>query len=263
MESKVKGVDVALGVVVGLIAFSGTLVPLARVSSTGFAFAIAGVVGSVLTVAVAVGPSRQRDRLMGASWEQQAAVVRELVRTTVPAAVDLATDSSGRLDPTRFQDLVVASIAAASDPRLGLPTSGPAVWDVENSVVRTPDQEQLLQRLLTYPDVAEAPALLATLEGMGPQTMVQFNAFAVRTRSRLAVGLEGVMTGPKGAALTGHLIAAGLVCEVDGPASAVLDPGPDGAYYALTRRGVDVARLFTPITARPQELAALDPTPVR
>jgi hypothetical protein len=94
---------------------------------------------------------------------------------------------------------------------------------------------------------------------MGPQTIVQFATFATHTRSRLAVGMEGALTGPVGARLTGHLIAAGLVELVDDPSIPTKEAGTEIAYYALTPTGADVARLFAPTTSRPQELAALDP----
>lgn len=215
------------------------------------------------TEVAAVVSSRRRDQVVRASWEQQAGVLRELVRTTVPAAAELATDEDGRLDPGRFQDLFVASIAAASDPRLELGATGPAVWAVDGSDARSPEQERRYQRLLTYPDTSEAPALLAALAGLGPQTVAQFASFAVRARSRLGVGLEGVMAGPAGATLTGHLIAAGLVQQVAAKDPAAVDPDPAGASYALTPAGEEVARLFAPLAVRPQELAALDPGQAR
>lgn len=263
MGSKVRRADAGLGVVVGLIAFSCTLVIVALMTSTGTAFAAASIAGLALGVVTAAATSGSQDPLIRASLERQADVLRELVRTTVPAAAELATDRDGRMDPSRFQELVIASIAAASDPRLELGATGPAVWDYDGRGARTPDQERRLQRLLTYPNSSEAPELLAALAGLGPQTIVQFAALAVRTRSRIAVGLEGVTPGPATAVLSGHLVAAGLVQQVDEGASAVIDPGPDGAYYALTPAGTEVARLFAPLTIRPQELAALDPAPSR
>ncbi|NPD04382.1 hypothetical protein HN031_06730 [Nocardioides sp. zg-1308] len=263
MRSKIGPLGALLGVVAGLIAFSVTSLVATTVVSTGIAFTLGALVGAVVGVLATMANSSQEERWIRASWEQQAFAVRELVRVTVPAAVELATDQHGRLDPDRFQSLVVATVATHTNPRAGLGDKGPGVWQIDTSGARNPEQEQRLQRLLTYPDPDEAPAMIAALAGLGPQTIHQFSAFATTTRSRLTVGLEGVLTGPAGAALTGHLVAAGLVETVDGPPLGMEHASPDVAYYALTPVGLEVARLFAPTTVRPQELAALDPTPVR
>ena len=81
------------------------------------------------------------------------------------------------------------------------------------------------------------------------------------TRERLSVGLEPIREGPRDAVLTGHLVSLGLVEKVDGPVPGALQQNPGGAYYALTHRGYEVARLFSPRDTRPQELGALDASP--
>lgn len=259
VRARVSAVGAGVGVVVGLTVFSATLLSSIAWVSFGIAFAVSALVGIAVAAVAAIASAVYQDRVVRVAWDRQAAVLRELVRTVVPRAVDLATDQADRLDPDRFQDLVVASIAAASDPRMEFVVTGSAVWEIDGCCARSTEQEQRFQRLSTYPSLEEAPALLGALAGMGPQTIVQFATFATHTRSRLAVGMEGTLAGPVGALLTSHLIAAGLVELVDGPSPGTDGAGTEVAFYALSPTGADVARLFAPTTSRPQELAALDP----
>lgn len=258
MTSRFDPSGALLGVLAGLAAaLVTTLIALAGMApaaavAVGFASGFWVFVFHLLARAVA------RNRWQR-EMEQNGTVLRELVRVTVPRATDLATDENGCVDPDRFRDLLAASITKQIDRRVGLGDMGPAVWEMDGRDARNEDQGRRLDVLLTYPDVADAIDLMESLNGMGPQTIHQFFEYAIDARERLRVGLEPIRAGSHDAVLTGHLITAGLVQQVDGPVPGA-DQTPDSAYYSLTPRGCEVARLFAPTTVRPRELAALDPT---
>lgn len=266
MTGQYRAAHVAFAGVAALLIGVGTGLVISTAASGTMAVLGGAFAGLVSLVVLLEAQALVGGRAARHQQQEFSRYLRKVLREVIPEAVALSKREDGGVDDTRFLELMLASHAKAFriDDTLESPFADlPAVWEADPAAgSRSAEQDELLSRLMTFPTPEEARPLLDRLDGLGPQTVYQFVVFAANARASLLTGLRPGLEGPHDAALTGHLIEAGLVRRVPVPAGTL--GVPDGhARFELTPAGLRAARLFLPRGHRPQELAALDPSPGR